>query len=308
MIRTVCGDIDQSQLGICQMHEHLLGAPPPPYAAQDPDLVLDSIPAAIREMGFFKQAGGRAIVEMTPIDYNRDPAGLRQVSEQTGIHIIGITGFLKNKFCAPFVAARTVDELAAWFIRDIVQGIPQTGVQAGVIKAASSKNEITPAEEKVFQAAAQACLATGALISTHTEAGTMALEQIDLLTAAGVPPQRILIGHLDRKLDWDYHLAIARRGVWLGYDHIGKEKYYPDHQRIDFIQRLVAEGFAGQLLFSCDLARRSYMPSYNTGGGPGFTYLLWRFVPWLRQAGCDETTLQTILILNPAQALDLKGA
>lgn len=305
MIRTVQGDILPEQLGICQMHEHLLGAPPEPYASLDPDLVMDSPKAATREMQLFHEAGGGGIVEMTPIDYNRDPAGLRKISTTTGVHIVAATGFLKDKFCRAWVADKSVDELADWFSRDIEHGIDDTGVRAGVVKAASSKNEITPAEEKVFKAAAKTSLATGVLISTHTEAGTMALEQIDLLTAAGVAPNRLLIGHLDRNLDWDLHKQIAERGVYMGYDHIGKEKYAPDSRRIEFIKSLIEMGKQTQLLMSCDLARKSYMPSYGTGGGPGFTYLLWRFVPWLRQNGVSEYDLQTVLVKNPAQALML---
>lgn len=303
MIRTVLGDITPQALGICQPHEHLLAAPPADYAKADPDLVLDSIPAAVREMHFFHEAGGRAIVEMTPIDYNRHPVGLQQIAQESGIHIIAITGFLKDKFCAPWVADKSIDELADWFVRDIQHGIDDTGIRAGVIKASSSLNQITAAEEKVFRAAARAHLQTGALISTHTEAGTMGLEQVELLQSEGVPASRILIGHLDRHLDWAYHVALAEKGIYLGYDHIGKEKYAPDRQRIDFIQRLIAAGYTEQLLFSCDLARKSYMPSY--GGGPGFTYLLWRFIPWLRTEGVAKDVLEQILVHNPAKALPL---
>lgn len=305
MIRTVCGDIEPDDLGVCQPHEHLLAAPPEPYASNDPDLVLDSLPAAESELQFFKQAGGNALVEMTPIDYNRDVKGLQQLSQATGVHIIAITGFLKDKFCASWVNDRSVDELAAWFIADITTGVADTGIRAGVLKASSSKNQMTAAEEKVFRAAAKAHRETGALISTHTEAGTFAMEQVDLLLAEGVAPSRMLIGHLDRNLEWGYHLALAERGIYLGYDHIGKEKYAPDAMRIDFIKRLLEAGYHRQLMFSCDLARKSYFPSYNTGGGPGMTYLLWRFLPWLRSADVAETVIQDIIVANPACALTL---
>ena len=51
-----------------------------------------------------------------------------------------------------------------------------------------------------------------------------------------------ILGHVDRKLDWDYHLALARTGAYLGYDQISKEKYAPDARRLEFILRLVAGG------------------------------------------------------------------
>ena len=70
-------------------------------------------------------------------------------------------------------------------------------------------------EEKVFRAAAKAQHQTGAAISTHTEVGTLGLGQIQLLMAEGVKPERIIVGHVDRKLDWDYHVALWQTGVTL---------------------------------------------------------------------------------------------
>jgi phosphotriesterase-related protein len=51
------------------------------------------------------------------------------------------------------------------------------------------------------------------------------------------------------------------------------------------------------------MARKSYWPSYGTGGGPGLTYILLRFVPWLRSEGVSEEAIQDLLIHNPARAL-----
>ena len=169
-----------------------------------------------------------------------------------------------------------------------MEGVDGTDIKAGVIKAASSLNTITANEEKVFRAAARAHHMTGAAISTHTEVGTMGLEQIQLLISEGVEPERIIIGHVDRKLEWDYHLTLWKTGVTLSYDQISKEKYAPDSQRVEFILRAVNAGFGKQIVLSGDLARKSYWPSYGTGGGPGLTYILWRFIPWLRSEGLER--------------------
>ncbi|WP_299025947.1 phosphotriesterase [uncultured Thermanaerothrix sp.] len=303
LIRTVRGDLNPNDLGFTYMHEHLYFLPPEPFASQDPDLRLDDPSAAIREVTWFKKAGGSAIVEMTTAELGRDPEVLRRISEASGVHIIAATGFNKAKFCVPWVAERTPEALAEVMIRDLTHGINHSGVRAGVIKASSSLNEITPAEVTVFRAAALAHHATGAPISTHTEAGTMAIEQIQLLTSAGVSPQRILIGHLDRRLDLDYLLAIARTGVYLGFDQIGKEKYAPDSRRIEIIQQLVAEGYADQIMLSGDLARKSYWPSFGFGNGPGLTYILWRFASRLIEEGLPPTTVQRFLVDNPARFL-----
>ena len=102
-----------------------------------------------------------------------------------------------------------------------------------------------------------------------------------LRAALAVDPQRIIIGHTDRDLDWDYHIGLLQTGVNLIYDQLSKEKYQPDSKRVEFILKLVKAGFGKQIMLSGDLARKSYWPSYGNWGGPGLTYILWRFVPWL---------------------------
>jgi len=300
-VRTVRGDIDPSDLGACYPHEHVLCSPPPDVT--DRDLEMGSEAVAIQEVTWFKQAGGRALVDMTPVDYGRNAPGMKRVSEATGMHIIATTGLHKDKFSARIVKDKSIDELADRFARDVTEGVDGTDIRAGVIKAASSLNAITPNEEKVFRAAAKAHHLTGAVISTHTEVGTMGLEQIQLLMLEGVKPERIIIGHVDRKLEWDYHLAMWKTGVTLSYDQISKEKYEPDSQRVEFIVRAVKEGFGKQIVLGGDLARKSYWPSYGTGGGPGLTYILWRFIPWLRSEGLSEEAIQDLLVHNPARAL-----
>ena len=305
-IRTVLGDIDPPALGVTYMHEHVITHPPVSFL--DRDLAMESIAAATRELSHFHAAGGRSLVEMTPRDYGRDPLALREIATATGVQIICTTGWLKDKLCRPWVAERTVADLADEMIREITVGIDETGVRAGVIKAASSLNTITPAEEKVFRAAARAHLATGALITTHTELGTLALEQVELLRSEGVAPERILVGHLDHKPDLEYWRAVARTGANLGIDQIGKEKYLPDSRRIELILAMVAEGYTAQLCLAGDLARTSYWPSYGTGGGPGLTYLLWRFLPWLRERGLEPQTLEALMVGTPARLLQLERA
>jgi len=302
-IQTVLGPIAPDDLGVTYGHDHLIFQPPSPVAEQDPDLGLNSVEAAIVELSHFKTAGGRALVEMTTVDVGRAPERLRYIARATGVHIVAATGYNKAKFCERIVLVKTEDEIAADMVHEVMEGMDGTSIRAGVIKASSSKDEMTVGEERVFRAAAKAHLRTGAPISTHTEAGTFALEQIALLRSLGVRPVHIIIGHLDRNLDWEYHLAIAQTGVFMGYDNVSKEKYGHDARRIDFIRRLSAAGFGGQILLSGDWSRKSYWPAYGFGSGPGLTYVLWRFVPWMLEEGIGRAVVDTILVGNPARAL-----
>jgi 5-phospho-D-xylono-1,4-lactonase len=299
IIRTVRGDISPDLLGVTYLHEHLIGYSHKPDT--DPDLRLDSEAAAARELTLFRLAGGQSLVEMSPCDYNRSPLALRRLSEATDVHVISVTGFIKGSSADPFVEGKSVNELADAMIRDVQEGIDGTGIRAGLIKAGSSLNKITPNEEKMFRAAACAQRETGAMISTHTEAGTMALEQVELLRSEGVPPERILIGHMDRRLEWDYHVEVAKTGVTLGYDQFSKEKYFPDSLRVDFIARMIKAGYGAQIAVSGDLARRSDLTSY--GGGPGYTFILWRILPWLRKQGLTGDDIHTLMVETPRRLL-----
>lgn len=298
-VRTVRGDIPASKLGVCYPHEHVFGAPPAPLATAD--LVLDSREAAIQEITYFQQAGGQALVDMSTMDYNRDARRLRAVSEATGIHIIATTGFNKDKFSKSIVDDLSDAQLDALLLNDVTAGMDGTGIRAGVLKASSTLDEISPTARRVFESVARVHQQTGLPISTHTEAGTMAMAQVALLTRRGVSPENLIIGHLDRKLEWPYLLDVAQTGVFLGFDQISKEKYYPDQFRIDTILKLIDHGHGEQILLSGDLARRSYWPSY--GGGPGLTYILWRFIPWLRESGVSAGQIDNLIIYNPARAL-----
>lgn len=300
IIRTILGDIPPEQLGLCLPHEHLYGWPTPEFITED--LQLNSEEAAIRELERYREAGGGGLVEMTTPDYHRDAATLQRIAAASGIHIIAATGYNKEKFSAPFLRDASVEELATRFVTDVTQGMDGTTSRAGVIKASSTLNEISPLAEKLFHAAARAHHLTGAPVTTHTEKGTMALEQVALLMNEGVVPSQIIIGHIDLRLDWDFVLALAQTGVYMGFDQVSKEKYYPDSLRVEFIVRLAAEGHGQQILLSGDLARRSYWHSYGSGGA-GFTYIPQVFAPMLRAAGLSEDTIREILIGNPARAL-----
>ncbi len=301
MIQTVRGPIEAAELGVCYGHEHLLSTPPEP-SPEEMDFVLDDEDAAALEMQSFRRAGGSAVVEMTTPDYGRDPAGLRRISERTGVHIVCAAGYNKDPFSAPFVNGASVEELTERFVREIVEGIDDTGIRAGLVKASSTLDEISPVAQKVFRAAAAAHLRTGAPISTHTEAGTMALEQVRLLESAGVDPRRVVIGHMDRKLDLSYHLEVASTGAFLGYDQISKVQYYLDRERAEAIAHLVDAGHGSQILLGGDLARRSYWPAWGHAEGPGFAYILKGFVPRLREIGVSDAAVDDLLTNNPARA------
>ena len=301
-IHTVTGAIDPAVLGATYCHEHMLCYAPPSMLASSggDDLILADEDLSAAELNLFKQAGGGAIVDLTCIEYGRDGLGLRRLSKRTGVNIIAATGHIMEGYWGGVldIGARSDAELVDEMVKDITEGVDGTDVCAGVIKVGSSKNAITPDEERMMRAAVVAQRETGAPISTHTTAGTMGLQQVEIFKDANADMEHLIIGHLDRNLNWDEHLAVVRSGAYMGYDCISKEHYQPDSLRVEFIKRMIDEGFGNRICFSGDLARKSYLTSY--GGGPGLTYILWRFVPWLVQDGVSSEAINGFLRTNPA--------
>jgi phosphotriesterase-related protein len=75
------------------------------------------------------------------------------------MQIVACTG--QHFFAPESYNLRSLEEITELFIREIEQGIDGTDIKAGVIKVAARSDAVTPAEEKVFKAAARASKATG---------------------------------------------------------------------------------------------------------------------------------------------------
>jgi phosphotriesterase-related protein len=301
-VRSVVGDVVAEELGVTYCHEHLLTRPAA-HIARGEDLVLDDEGNALDELTSFREAGGKTLVEVTTREFGRDAAGLARLAARAGVNIVCATGHVSEEYWRGVLdlEAASEAELVAEFVRELVEGIDGSGVRAGVIKVGTSLEAATETERKLIRAGAAAHAETGAPITTHTTAGTAALEQTRLLEDAGARLDQVCIGHLDRRLVWEEHLEVARRGVFLGYDCVSKEQYEPDATRADFIVRLAEAGHGGQICLSGDLARRSYLESW--GGGPGYRYILERFVPLLAARGLAEADTRRLLVDNPARLL-----
>src|SRR4028119_55503 len=94
--------------------------------------------------------------------------------------------------------------------------IEGTGWRAGWIKVSAGEEGLTETETKVLRAAAEAAAATNAAIGSHTVRGRVAMEQLDVLEAAGLSPERFVWTHAQRERDFSLHLEAARRGGWPG--------------------------------------------------------------------------------------------
>lgn len=292
------GPVAPDTLGITMPHEHTFLDVMREYRGDG--LVQDAalIAADLRE---YASLGGRTIVDVTSRGLRPQPGRLPALARDTGVTIIAGTGFYRHPFLdEEWFDRHSTDEVADLLIRDIRDGIDDTGVRAGIIGEIGCDRHLTPAEERSFRAAARAHLATGLTITTHAGRWPVGIPQLRLLRSEGVDPGRVIIGHCDMVLDQDYHRAIAEAGAWVQFDTIQAE---PDHvldRTVAAISALVEAGFEDRILLSQDICLVS---QFRAMGGSGYGYILREFRGRLIAAGLGEATIERFLVTNPARAL-----
>lgn len=298
-VMTVNGPVEPSALGVTHCHEHVLVDLR--HSLSKFDAILDDEELAVDELHALRSAGGGAVVDMTNAGMGRDVQALRRIALETGLHIIASTGYYTEPYYTQEVYRLPINRLADVMVQELEAGIDDTDIRAGIIaEIGTGRDFITPAEERVFRAAARAQRRTGAAIYTHTYLEQLVLEQLEILRDEGVDPGRVVVGHLGDFRNLDRVYAIAEQGAYLGIDHIGMRVQQTDRQRAKSVARLVRDGFASQLLLSLDICQKSRLQWY---GGAGYDYLLAGFVPLLLEEGVDPAVIQTMLVENPARLL-----
>ena len=339
-IQTVLGTIAPEELGSTLMHEHTLVDIWEWSGRMGYDCIVDDEDLLVEELRFYRDAGGSALVDVTPIGLRRNPSGMKRISEATGLHIIMGCGWYRERVYPAYVYELSPNQLADLVIKEFADGVDGTGIKPGIIgEIGTERFHVTPAEERVFRASARAQRQTGATVTTQptshtTHFGDLGLEQVALLLEEDVPPDRIIVGHLGERRGVETELAIAEKGVYVeiivGHlgerrgvetelaiaekgvyveiDHVGRSPSagtQPESQRARNVVDLVRAGYLERVLISMDICANSLL---HWSGGHGFDYLLNTFVPLLQEQGLTDSEVSTILVENPRRVLDFPAA
>jgi phosphotriesterase-related protein len=256
-------------------------------------------------------------VDLTPDrGLGRDPIRLREAAVATGLHIICGTGFYVESAHPSFVATASVEELARHMTREILTGIEDSGIRAGVIGELGVSHPVTSAERKVLEAGALSQRQTGAAISIHTAFdfpdANSALTVAEILVAAGADLSRVIMGHMDTAVsEPSYLLAVAEKGCVIEFDLFGNETFHSeysfaipgDSEKIHAVVMLIQKGFARQLLLSHDTATKTQLTRY---GGYGYGHLLRNIALRLELAGLGPADVDGVLRANPQRLFPLQ--
>ena len=193
-IYTVLGPISGDELGVTSMHEHLLvdvtgklvePESQPPHGEEvcmgnlgflrwnnqglRDNLLVDDPDLVIRELARFKAAGGDSVVDMTNIGLGRRVSDLPAIARATEVHLLIGCGWYVDVTHPPEIASSTIEDLADVLVRELTDGVGETGVRPAMIGEIGTSAPVTEGERKVLAAAARAAAATGSAINVHVE-------------------------------------------------------------------------------------------------------------------------------------------
>jgi phosphotriesterase-related protein len=342
-VMTVTGPVDIDDLGIISPHEHILSAFDGPglwpdashrpdlvwgsmtmenlgvvrrnYCAIREDCILHDIGDACYEMELYKRAGGGTVMDASCYGIHGLPAGLKEVSERTGVYIIAGTGFYVDKALTEEEKSLGLEGMYDVMMRDLTVGFPGTGVKAGFIGEVATSNTMTWAEENCMRAAARAQRDTGVSMNVHVCAVPHLCRKIlHIFKEEGVDLSKVVFAHFDGSTV-EFFREMAGHGITCEVDSFGVE-FYADNGSFDsdtpwytsgtdetwvrLIKDFVDAGLDGSLVLSQDVCTRMQQARY---GGYGYAHVLENIVPMLEHIGIKKSVIDEIIRENPKKVL-----
>ena len=322
LVNTVRGPIDTAQLGVTLMHEHVFVLSteimqnfPEPWGDEE-----KRVSDAVARLNELKSRGVDSIVDLTVIGLGRYIPRIQRVAAQTELNIVVATGvytFNDVPMYFHYQGPGTVlggDELMVdMFVRDIEEGIADTGVKAAILKCATDVQGVTPGVERVLRAVAKAHRRTGVPISTHTHSPTeRGLEQQRIFREEGVDLSRVIVGHSGDTTDIQYLEKLISNCSYIGMDRFGIDVLLPFEDRVNTVAKMCELGYAGRMVLSQDAS--CFMDALPEAAVPvmlpnwHYLHIHNDVIPALKQRGVTDEQIKTMLVDNPREIFERQGS
>jgi phosphotriesterase-related protein len=310
-LETVRGPVALDELGPTLMHEHVFVLDP--EALQNYGHVWGTsywdedvrVADAITKLRRLREGGIRTIVDPTVIGLGRNIPRIQRINAEVDLNIVVATGVYAFLELPGFLGYRSDDVLVDLFVRELRDGIDDTGVKAAFLKCAVEHHGLVGDVPRILGVIAAAAVETGAPVMVHTNAPAQTgLPALDSLTKAGVDPRKIVIAHAGDSNDLDYLRALADTGASLGCDRFNIEHFNPDARRIETLTALVGEGLSAQIHLGHDAACFYDFMAHNplfADERPDYLHISHRIVPALLEAGMRQEQIDEMLVANPKQ-------
>jgi phosphotriesterase-related protein len=308
-VETVRGPVALDALGPTLMHEHVFILDPEAREAWSHlwgESYWDEekgVAHAIEKLRELRALGIETLVDATAFGLGRNIARIVRVNEGVDLNIVVATGVYAFLELPSFLNYRANEWIVELFVREIREGIDDTGVKAAFIKCAVERHGLVGDTPRILACVAAAAVETDAPVMVHTNSEfRTGLLAIEALTAGGVRPERIVIAHAGDSNDLDYLHAMVDKGVWLGCDRFGIDHFNPDADRVRTLAALCAEGLAGRVHLGHDAGTfHDFMIGnpFFEHEHPSFLHISQDILPALLGAGVTQAQVDEMLVENP---------
>lgn len=300
------GTIDRSELGRTLIHEHVhLGMPGWHFDAKSPRYVRQELMArAVDRLQELRDYGCRTIVDPCPMDLGRDVEFVAEAQQKSGLNIVCATGVYHEVEGIPYTF-RTMprEDIVDLYVKELTEGIGDTGIKAGVIKIASGSDPHNKYDVGMIGIAAEVSRITGVPLISHTDIATHGHEQVDTVERHGGCAECMVVGHSGDRDDSPYQISLARRGAFVGLDRFGLDMMLSDDLRMKNLMEMVEAGYRDHILISQDavvcLLGRAGPEMEKLQPNWTITHIFERILPKLRERGLSDDDIDKILIDNP---------
>lgn len=319
MVETVRGAVEATDLGPTLMHEHVFFVGTENLQNYGLGRWWDEeyrVADAINRLRSVAAKGIRTFVDPTVWGGGRYIPRIQRINEQVPeLNIIVATGYygyveapMSYVVRGPGLAIdESPDPLAGDFIRDLTEGVADTGVKAAFCKFAIEHPAPAPGVERVARAVTYAHRETGAPITVHTNAAERTGRWVlDLFRSEGVDLTKVVLGHSGDTGDLDYLTELADSGAYLGMDRFGLDMFRSTADRVATIAALCERGYADRMVLSHDAMcyidwfgenydelRPQILPDWH------YEHISDTVLPLLRQAGVSDKDIDVMMIENP---------
>jgi len=257
-VQTVTGPVPAQEIGATDAHSHLWidavpGADPAAPRLDDQEMLLPRLEEYI-------EAGGEAIVDCQPHGCGREANRLYHLSKSSGVKIIACTGFHRRRYYGPDSALwrMTAGEANEFFLEEAREGLIETRdrplpVLPGFIKIAAEQT-LEDSPLALFEAVADASLKSSLALEMHTERGANIERFLTFFGDHGLPPERLVFCHVDKRPDLGLHREMAQAGVLLEYDTFFRPKYEPEKNVWPLLLQMIGAGHSANVALATDMA------------------------------------------------------
>jgi phosphotriesterase-related protein len=313
MVETATGPVETEKLGRTLMHEHVFTF----HSDRQGDYPWRNEPrfvdGAIEKLMKLKEVGFDSLVDLTVFGLGRNVARVAEVAQAAGFNVMVATGIytycdlpIYFRFQDQESGRRFIEDL---FVREIEEGIGDTGIRAAILKCVTDVPGLTPDVDHLLRSVARAHLRTGVPISTHTDPFTeTGLIQQRVFRQEGVDLSEVIIGHCGDTTDLAYLERLMQAGSYIGMDRFGNYLRCSFENRVETVAALCRRGYASQMVLSHDA---------NCGGDIHEDEALatWRFgaipteiLPALRARGVTEEQIDLMTTGNPKAIFERAAA